>query len=143
MPIWKRSFRARPHGATPGSDEPDNRVFWDEAIAGIDQAIVPDGTQLADKRESMLWGFVNTFHAQAQRHHGKSYIKTMHPKGTKEQHISTQKGNGATPDPSQEPCILPPSPLQTTNKEVYKSKKEDARQRESSIHAMRRGAAHL
>ena len=73
----------------------------------------------------------------------EKYIKTMHPKGTKKQHISTQKGNGATPDPSQEPCILPPSPLQTTNKEVYKSKQEDAKQRESWIHTMRRESAHL
>ena len=46
----------------------------DEALAGIEQAVrilaqsvAPDGTQLADERESLLWGFVNTLHAQTQR----------------------------------------------------------------------------
>ena len=67
---------ARRHGATPGPDEPDNRPLWDEdgALAGIEQTfhtlietVAPDGTQLADERESLLWGFVNTFHAQVQR----------------------------------------------------------------------------
>ena len=63
-------------GATPGPDEFDNREVWnqDEALAGIEEAIhilagavAPDGTQLADERESLLWGFVNTLHAQVQR----------------------------------------------------------------------------
>ena len=63
-------------GATPGPDEFDNRETWneDEALAGIEEAIhilagavAPDGTQLADERESLLWGFVNTLHAQVQR----------------------------------------------------------------------------
>ena len=63
-------------GATPGPDEIDNRFVWDEdeAIAGIEQAVhtliesvAPDGTQLADERESLLWGFVNMLHAQAER----------------------------------------------------------------------------
>ena len=63
-------------GATPGRDEFDNREIWneDEALAGIEEAIhilagavAPDGTQLADERESLLWGFVNTLHAQVQR----------------------------------------------------------------------------
>ena len=67
---------ARLYGATPGPDEPDTRPVWDpdEAIAGAEQAfrvlaqaVAPDGTQLADERESLLWGFVNTFHAQVQR----------------------------------------------------------------------------
>ena len=67
---------ARRHGATPGPDEPDNRPVWDEdgALAGIEQTfhtlietVAPDGYQLADERESLLWGFVNTFHAQVQR----------------------------------------------------------------------------
>ena len=30
-------------------------------------AVTPDGTQLADERESLLWGFVNALHAQVQR----------------------------------------------------------------------------
>ena len=64
------------YGATPGPDEPDNRPVWDEieAVAGIEQTIhtliesvAPDGTQLADERESLLWGFVNMLHAQAGR----------------------------------------------------------------------------
>ena len=63
-------------GATPGRDEFDNREIWneEEALAGIEEAIhilagvvAPDGTQLADERESLLWGFVNTLHAQVQR----------------------------------------------------------------------------
>ena len=67
---------ARLYGATPGPDEHDNRPVWDEhgAIAGAEQAfhalaqdIAPDGTQLADEREALLWGFVNTFHAQVLR----------------------------------------------------------------------------
>ena len=63
-------------GATPGPDEFDNREIWneEETLAGIEEAIhilasavAPDGTQLADERESLLWGFVNTLHAQVQR----------------------------------------------------------------------------
>ena len=63
-------------GATPGPDEFDNREIWNEkeALAGIEEAIhilagavAPDGTQLADERESLLWGFVNALHAQVQR----------------------------------------------------------------------------
>ena len=63
-------------GATPGPDEFDNREIWneDEALAGIEEAIhilagavAQDGTQLADERESLLWGFVNALHAQVQR----------------------------------------------------------------------------
>ena len=63
-------------GATPGPDEFDNREIWneDEALAGIEEAIhilagavAPDGTQLADERESLLWGFVNALNAQVQR----------------------------------------------------------------------------
>ena len=63
-------------GATPGPDEFDNREIWneDEALAGIEEAIhilastvAPDRTQLADERESLLWGFVNALHAQVQR----------------------------------------------------------------------------
>ena len=64
------------YGATPGPDEPDNRFVWNEAeaLAAIEQTVhalienvAPDGTQLADERESLLWGFVNMMHAQAQR----------------------------------------------------------------------------
>ena len=60
-------------GATPGPDEPDNRDLWDEddAMHAVDSAfhafagdVARDGTQLADERESFLWGFVNLFHAQ-------------------------------------------------------------------------------
>ena len=63
-------------GATPGPDEFDNREIWnvEEALAGIEEAIhilagtvAPDGTQLADERGSLLWGFVNALHAQVQR----------------------------------------------------------------------------
>ena len=63
-------------GATPGPDEFDNRPVWDEgeALTAVTQAfriiaesVAPDGTQLADERESLLWGFVNTLDAQTQR----------------------------------------------------------------------------
>ena len=80
MPPTLRPASTRVHeslfGATPGPDEFDNREIWneDEALAGIEEAIhilagavAPDGTQLADERESLLWGFVNTLHAQVQR----------------------------------------------------------------------------
>ena len=62
--------------ATPGPDEPDNRDLWDEedAMHAVDSAfhafaddVARDGTQLADERESFLWGFVNLFHAQVNR----------------------------------------------------------------------------
>ena len=63
-------------GATPGPEEFDNREIWNEekTLAGIEEAIhilagavAPDSTQLADERESLLWGFVNALHAQVQR----------------------------------------------------------------------------
>ena len=63
-------------GATPDRDEFDNRDVWDredalpalrEAIRILAQGVAPDGTQLADERESLLWGFVNMLHAQTQR----------------------------------------------------------------------------
>ncbi len=62
-------------GATPGPDEFDNRPVWGEAestaavlkaFAALAEA-APDGTQLADERASLLWGFVNTLDAQTQR----------------------------------------------------------------------------
>ena len=62
-------------GATPGPDEFDNRPVWDkaEATAAVIRAFhllaeaAPDGTQLADERRNLLWGFVNTLDAQTQR----------------------------------------------------------------------------
>ena len=62
-------------GATPGPDEFDNRPVWDEGEAtaavlkafGILAQAAPDGTQLADERRNLLWGFVNTLDAQTQR----------------------------------------------------------------------------
>jgi len=62
-------------GATPGPDEFDNRPVWDEgeATAAVIKAFcalteaAPDGTQLADERANLLWGFVNTLDAQTQR----------------------------------------------------------------------------
>ena len=62
-------------GATPGPDEFDNRPVWDEnestdavlrAFHVLAEA-APDGTQLADERGNLLWGFVNALDAQAQR----------------------------------------------------------------------------
>ena len=53
-------------GGGPNRGEPDPRAVWDEseALAGLDNVldiivdeIAPDGTQFADERESLLWGF--------------------------------------------------------------------------------------
>ena len=62
-------------GATPGPDEFDSRVVWDEkeATSAVTKAFhvlaqaAPDGTQLADERASLLWGFVNMLDAQTRR----------------------------------------------------------------------------
>ena len=63
-------------GATPERDEFDPREVWDEddamdavseAFRIIAEGVGPTGTQLADERESLLWGFVNTFDAQVRR----------------------------------------------------------------------------
>ena len=64
------------YGATPERDEFDTRDVWDEdeALAAMQEAfglladaVAPDGFQLADERESLLWGFVNMLDAQTQR----------------------------------------------------------------------------
>ena len=64
------------YGATPGRDEFDTRDVWDEdeAIGAMQEAfglladaVAPDGFQLADERESLLWGFVNMLDAQTRR----------------------------------------------------------------------------
>ncbi len=61
-------------GAAPGPDEFDSRDVWDEddgldavhaAFSILADGIGPDGTQLADERESLLWGFVNMLDAFA------------------------------------------------------------------------------
>ena len=63
-------------GAAPERGEVDTREVWDEddAIAAvlesfriIAQGVGPDGSQLADERESLLWGFVNLLDAQTRR----------------------------------------------------------------------------
>ena len=67
---------AQTFGLTPEPDEFDSRDVWDQddAIDAVHAAfeiladgIGPDGTQLADERESLLWGFVNMLDAQTQR----------------------------------------------------------------------------
>ena len=68
--------QAQLFGATPERDEFDSREVWDadeatgavcEAFRIIAQGACPDGLQLADERESLLWGFVNMLDAQTQR----------------------------------------------------------------------------
>ena len=68
--------QARVYGATPERGEFDPRAVWDEddAMEAVSEAfrilaegIGPDGTQLSDERESLLWGFVNTLDAQVRR----------------------------------------------------------------------------
>ena len=55
------------YGATPERDEFDSREVWDEDEALIARGVAIDGTQLADEREPVLWGFTNMLHAQTQR----------------------------------------------------------------------------
>ena len=64
------------YGATPERGEFDPREIFDRegAITAISEAFrilsedaTPDGFQLADEREHLLWGLVNAFHAQVRR----------------------------------------------------------------------------
>ena len=61
------------YGATPERDEFDTRDVWDaddaldavsESFRILAQGVGPDGTQLSDERESLLWGFVNMLDAR-------------------------------------------------------------------------------
>ena len=63
-------------GATPERGEFDSREVWDrddatdavsEAFRILAQGVSPDGFQLADERESLLWGFVNMLDSQVRR----------------------------------------------------------------------------
>ena len=63
-------------GATPERGEFDPREVWDrdEAVTAVSEAFrilaegaAPDGFQLADEREHLLWGIVNAFDAQVRR----------------------------------------------------------------------------
>ena len=67
---------AQLYGATPEPGEHDPREIWDrdDAIDAVSAAfriiaegVAPDGFQLADERESLLWGIVNAFDAQVRR----------------------------------------------------------------------------
>ena len=64
------------YGASPERGELDSRDVWDhddaidalsEAIRVIVDGITVEGTQLADEREALLWGFVNMLHSQVTR----------------------------------------------------------------------------
>ena len=66
------------YGATPAPDrdEFDPRDIWDRdgVVAAIGEAfrilaehVTPDGFQLVDEREHLLWGIVNTLDAQVRR----------------------------------------------------------------------------
>ena len=64
------------YGAAPERDEFDTREVWDrdDALAAVAESfrilaegVGPDGTQLADERESLLWGFVNMLDSQTNR----------------------------------------------------------------------------
>ena len=68
--------QAQLFGATPERGEFDTRDVWDrndamdalgEAFRIVAEGIAPDGFQLADERESLLWGFVNCLDAQVRR----------------------------------------------------------------------------
>ena len=67
---------AQLYGATPERGEFDPRDVWDadeatdavsEAFRILAEGVAPDGFQLADERESLLWGFVNCLDAQVRR----------------------------------------------------------------------------
>ena len=67
---------AQLYGATPERGEFDPREVWDrdeatdavsEAFRILAEGVAPDGFQLADERESLLWGFVNCLDAQVRR----------------------------------------------------------------------------
>ena len=62
--------------AAPERGEFDTREVWDrdDALTALDEAVrilvrgvAPDGFQMADERESLLWGFVNMLDAQTRR----------------------------------------------------------------------------
>ena len=64
------------YGATPERDEFDTRDVWDaddatdavlEAFRILADGAAPDGFQIADERESLLWGFVNMLDSQTRR----------------------------------------------------------------------------
>ena len=64
------------YGTAPERGELDSRVVWDEddaiealseAIRVIVDGITVDGTQMADEREALMWGFVNCLHSQVAR----------------------------------------------------------------------------
>ena len=64
------------YGASPERGEFDPREVFDrddalgavgEAFRILAEGVAPDGTQLADERESLLWGFVNCLDAQVRR----------------------------------------------------------------------------
>ena len=68
--------QAQLFGATPERGEFDAREVWDaddatdavsEAFRILAQGVAPDGFQIADERESLLWGFVNMIDAQVRR----------------------------------------------------------------------------
>ncbi len=64
------------YGAAPERGEFDSREVWDaddatdavsEAFRILAEGVAPDGFQIADERESLLWGFVNMLDAQVRR----------------------------------------------------------------------------
>ena len=64
------------YGAAPEKGEFDSRDVWDadDALAAVAESFrilaegaAPDGFQLADERESLLWGFVNMLDGQVRR----------------------------------------------------------------------------
>ena len=64
------------YGATPERGEFDTREVWDrddaltavaESFRILAQGVTVDGTQLADERESLMWGYVNMLDAQTRR----------------------------------------------------------------------------
>ena len=64
------------YGGSPERGELDSREVWDEddaidalgeAIRVIVDGVTVEGTQLADEREALLWGFVNMLHSQVAR----------------------------------------------------------------------------
>ncbi len=68
--------QAQLFGATPERGEFDTREVWDaddatdavsEAFRILAEGVAPDGFQIADERESLMWGFVYMLDSQTRR----------------------------------------------------------------------------
>ena len=102
-------------GASPERDEFDSRDVWDEddatealseAIRVIVGGVTVEGTQLADEREALLWGFVNMLHSAgrpSRPHRGQDRAGDAGPGARAGRH----RGQGLGPPASHRPGAQP------------------------------------